>query len=168
MTPTEVFLLFLRKGLEPNERLAFTREIRNGIRNKDSNLCHNTYWNEPQLFSDELEKKFAERLIYNTSGNLRNPFGGWGCSSTCTCLTSFMKYLLYYVPTIIGTSKCKNKYLEREGIAIPKEVGYKRFWQRRLIKKWHDFLKENIRNGEAIFIYRSDIPDYKLKEGVKV
>lgn len=167
MTPTEVFFLFLRKGLDPNERLAFTREIRNKIRIRDRNLCCSRYWQEPALSYNVLEKEFAERLIRNSEYNLRNTLGGNGYSSACSCLTSFMKYLLYYVPSIIGDAKRKNKYLERETLEIPKEIGYKRFWQRRFIKKWHDFLNENIENSRSIFSY-CDIPDYKLIKDVKV
>ena len=170
MTPTEVFYLFLRKGaLTPNERLAFIREIRTKIRCGDARLCCATYWKEQIPTNDVLERTFAERLIWNSVANvLQNTLGKYGYSSCCICLTSFMKYLLYYVPTIIGDAKHKNKYLERENIETTNKIGYKRFWQRRLIKKWHDFLKEYIKNGNYIFFYRSDIPSYKLREGVTV
>lgn len=50
------------------------------------------------------------------------------------------------MPSIIGTAKKKNRYLERENAEIPSKIGYKRYWTLRLIKKWHEFIKENISN----------------------
>ena len=167
MTATEVFFFFLRKSLTPNERLAFTREIRNGIYTNDAKLCRRGFFDERTLYLSDLENKFAERLINNNnSWHLRNTLGKYGETTICTSLSSFMRYLLYYVPTIIGTSKKKNKYLERENISNEaiKKYGYKKYWQFHFIKKWHSFLKEYVINYDRRFSYT--VPNnFKLKRG---
>lgn len=162
MTATEIFKLFLRYGLEPNERLAFMTEIRWNIHSKTGTLCCKRYYGDPILPSHELENVFAERLIRNTWGSLWNAFGRHGGSTSCTSLSSFMKYLLYYVPSIIGNSKNKNKFIARIDVEIPKEKGYKRYWQLRLIKKWHKFLQENVRNYDRYIDVTSSMKNYKL------
>ena len=145
MTPTEIFKLFLKEGLEPNERLALTREIRGKIYRGYAPLCHKLFWYEKQLFNDDYEKTFVERLIRH-SWYGANTLGRGGRSSSCSSLSSFMRYLLYYVPSIIGTYRNKNRFLEMVNVKIPKSQGYKRYWELRLIKKWHDFLKENVKH----------------------
>lgn len=146
MTATEIFKLFLRKGVTPNERLALMTEIRKNARNKDNvYLWRQRYWNEPPKEVHEVEDSFAERIMFNSS-YVANHLGKYGESSCCTCLSSFMRYLLYYMPSIIGTSKEKNRFLGREDTEIPDKIGYKRYWESRLIKKWHDFVRENISN----------------------
>ena len=157
MTATEIFKLFLKHGLEPNERLAFMTEIRWDIHSKTGILCSNGHTLSPQ----ELENVFAERLIINTWGILSNRLGRYGQWAYCMSLSSFMKYLLYYVPSIVGNAKKKNKYLARIDAEIPKEKGYKRYWQSRLIKKWHAFLQENVRNYDKC-IDRMSVMNYKL------
>jgi len=145
MTPTEIFKLFLRDGLTPNERLAFMTEIRVKIRNKENLYIWRKRYYDEEKEPFEIENSFAERIMYNTM-YISNYLGRYGESSTCTSLSSFMRYLLFYMPSIIGTSKNKNRFLERENVEIPDKIGYKRYWETRLIKKWHDFIKENITN----------------------
>ena len=143
MTATEVFFLFLRKGnLTPNERLALVREIRNKIYYNHRPLCM-THYGEEELKRLDLENTFVERLIKNT-WYIPNHLGRGGLSSTCSTLSSFMKYLLYYVPSIIGSSREKNEYLKRENAVFENGIGYKRYWKDRFIKKWHDFINEYI------------------------
>lgn len=161
MTATEIFKLFLKHGLEPNERLAFMTEIRWNIHSKTGTLCTKRYYNEPTLPPQKLEKVFVERLIRNTWGTLSNRLGRNGDWAYCMSLSSFMKYLLYYVPRIIGNAKKKNKYLARIDAEMPKERGYKRYWQLRLIKKWHVFLQENVRNYDKYIYLKGDM-NYKL------
>ena len=130
MKATEIFLLFLKKGLEPNERLALTNEIRVAIRT--NKIFKPIYWNDKYIMPSELEKIFVEKLIRNTRYT-SNTLGNYGDSSSCTCLTSFMKYLLYYVPSIVGNSRNKNRFLARVDAEIPSGKGYKRYWELRLI-----------------------------------
>ena len=165
MTPTEVFKLFLKRGLEPNERLAFTRVIREKIYCRDKTFYRSVWYNEQVPPRGEMERIFVERFLKLT-WYTRNTLGRDGCSSCCTSLSSLMKYILHYNPEIIGTSNHKNKYLERGNVEIPKGKGYKRFWELRLIKKWHEFLNEYIANGDYRFWYVSHIPDYVLKRRV--
>lgn len=163
MTITEVFFLFLRNGnLTPNERLALTREIRNKIYSGYAPLCRNGFVLD---YSNRYinEATFAERLIRN-SWSMHNTLGRFGLASTCSSLSSFMRYLLYYLPSIIGTAKKKNKYLERENIVIEIKIGYKKYWETRLIKKWHDFLKEYITHYDRQFY--SPPSSFNLKEGI--
>ena len=161
MTATEIFKLFLKHELEPNERLAFMTEIRWNIHSKTGTLCSKRHYNDPTLSPQELENVFVERLIRNTWGTLSNRLGRYGHWTYCMSLSSFMKYLLYYVPSIIGNAKNKNKYLARIDVEIPKERGYKRYWQSRLIKKWHAFLQENVRNYDKNIYLIGDM-NYKL------
>lgn len=166
MTPTEVFKLFLRKGLEPNERLAFVRVIREKLYRKDDTFFRSVWYNEQVPPREEMERIFVERFMKLT-WYTRNTLGRDGCSSCCTTLSSLMKYILYYNPQIIGTSKHKNKYLERGNIEIPNGKGYKRFWELRLIKKWHNFLNEYIANGDYRFWNINHIPNYVPKRIVE-
>lgn len=161
MTATEIFKLFLKHGLEPNERLAFMTEIRWNIHSKTGTLCSIRYYNDLTLSPQEIENVFVEKLIRNTWGVLINRLGRYGHWTYCMSLSSFMKYLLYYVPSIIGNAKNKNKYLARIDVEIPKERGYKRYWQSRLIKKWHAFLQENVRNYDKNIYLIGDM-NYKL------
>lgn len=149
MTATEIFKLFLRKGVTPNERLALMTEIRKNVRNKDNvYLWRQRYWNEPLKEIHEIETSFAERVMYN-SHYVDNHLGRYGESSGCTSLSSLMRYLLYYMQSIIGTARKKNRFLGREEVEIPEKMGYKRYWESRFIKKWHEFLKENVRNYDS-------------------
>lgn len=163
MTITEVFFLFLRNGnLTPNERLALTREIRNKIYSNYPPLCRNDFnLGDSNRYINEAT--FAERLISN-SWYMYNTLGRFGSASCCSSLSSFMRYLLYYLPSIIGTAKKKNKYLERENIEIEIKIGYKKYWETRLIKKWHDFLKEYIARYDRLFI--DNHQTFNLKEGI--
>ena len=161
MTPTEVFILFLKHGLEPNERLAFMTEIRTKIRSNMKVLTRKVYWDEIPLDSHGLEKVFVERIMRN-SRFIDNTLGSYGYSSTCTSLSSFMKYLLYYIPSIIGDSNHKNRFIGRIEVEIPRKVGYKRYWQLRLIKKWHNFLKEYIKNYDRYVDFPSSYTKYNL------
>lgn len=145
MTPTEVFKLFLKNGVTPNERLALMTEIRINVRNKQNEYLWRKRFFDEKKEVHEIENTFAERIMYNTV-NTVNHLGKYGESSYCTSLSSFMRYLLYYMPSIIGTTKKKNRYLERENAEIPSKIGYKRYWTLRLIKKWHEFIKGNISN----------------------
>lgn len=169
MTPTEIFKLFLKHGVTPNERLALMTEIRKNIRNKDNfYLWRQRYWNEPQKEIHEIEGSFAERIMYNTS-YISNHLGRYGESSTCTSLSSFMRYLLYYMPSIIGTAKKKNRFLGREDSEIPEKVGYRRYWETRLIKKWHNFLKENIaRYDMHVTPWGYSYNEWMLRNGVEL
>lgn len=145
MKPTEVFKLFLKHGLTPNERLAFTTEIRVRIRCNDQYIWRKTWYEENIPTVYEMEDVFVERIMKN-SYYITNTLGRYGYSSACCCLSSFMKYILFYIPSIIGTSNKKNRFLERETVEIPEKIGYKRFWESRLINKWHEFLEEYIAN----------------------
>lgn len=145
MTPTEVFKLFLKNGVTPNERLALMTEIRINVRNKENSYLWRKRFFDEKKEVHEIENTFAERVMFNSS-YLSNHLGKYGESSCCTSLSSFMKYLLYYMPSIIGTSEKKNRYLERENAEIPSKIGYKRYWTLRLVKKWHEFIKGNISN----------------------
>ncbi len=145
MTPTEVFKLFLKHGLTPNERLAFVTEIRVRIRCNDLYLWRKYWWEKEPLTVQRMENIFAERIMKN-SYYITNNLGRYGDSSACCCLSSFMRYLLFYMPSIIGCSKKKNRFLDRETVEIPEKIGYKRFWESRLINKWHKFLEEYIDN----------------------
>ena len=145
MTATEIFKLFLKKGVTPNERLALMTEIRKNVRNKENlYIWRKRSYNEEKEVH-EVEDSFAERIMCNSS-YIANHLGKCGESSCCTSLSSFMRYLLYYMPSIIGTSKEKNRFLGREEVEIPDKIGYKRYWETRLIKKWHDFIRKNISN----------------------
>jgi hypothetical protein len=165
MTPTEVFKLFLKNGdLDPNERLAFIRTIRNGVRLNHGALCKYKYITTNPMTPSDYERNFAERIMV-ISWYTNNNLGKDGSSSSCTSLSSFMRYFLYYVPNVIGNSKHKNKYIERMDVEIPKITSYKKYWQRRLIKKWHDFLKENILNyDEHVDVWCYPYNRYQLKK----
>lgn len=167
MTPTEIFKLFLRHGVDPCERLALTREIRTKIHCNDTVLCARHWYNEQIMEWYDLENVFADRLIITTRlfSNTLGPYGSW---TSCYNLSSFMKYLLYYVPSIIGDARHKNKYLERANVEIPKNKGYKKYWQLRLIKKWHEFLTKYVKNYDR-YIYSYDtMKYYKLKDDIRL
>ena len=101
MTPTEIFKLFLKHGVTPNERLALMTEIRTNIRNKNNlYIWRKKFYSEKEKEIFEIENSFAERIMYN-SMYLSNHLGRYGESSTCTSLSSFMRYLLFYMPSII-------------------------------------------------------------------
>ena len=93
---------------------------------------------------------------------INNTLGHYGEASSCTSLSSFMKYLLYYIPSIIGTSRSKNRFIGRIEVEIPDKVGYKRYWQLRLIKKWHNFLKENVKRYDRYVDVPSSFTKYDL------
>lgn len=158
MTPTEIFRLFLKNGVTPNERLAFTTVIRNDLyrnRNKRKLLWRKDCWDYDR--KDDIQilvHSFAERIMLN-SCQVRNNFGSYGTSSSCTSLSSFMKYLLFYIPKIVGTARQKNRFLSKEVVEIPENIGYKRYWESKLIKKWHNFLKENVVGYDTYFVARS-------------
>lgn len=160
MTPTEIFMLFLKHGLEPNERLAFMTEIRAKIRTDNKIITRQAFYDTPLTFS-EWEKVFVERIMRN-SRYIYNSLGHYGYSSNCTSLSSFMKYLLYYIPSIIGNSRKKNRFIGRIEVEIPDKVGYKRYWEARLIKKWHKFLKEYVKNYDKYVDVPSSYTKYKL------
>ena len=160
MTPTEIFMLFLKHGLEPNERLAFMTEIRAKIRTNNKIITRQAFYEAPLTFS-EWEKVFVEKIMRN-SRYINNSLGHYGYSSNCTSLSSFMKYLLYYIPSIIGNSRKKNRFIGRIEAEIPDKVGYKRYWEARLIKKWHKFLNEYVRNYDKYVDYPSSNTKYKL------
>lgn len=80
-----------------------------------------------------------------------------------------MRYLLFYMPSIIGTSNHKNRFLERENAEISDKIGYKRYWENRLIKKWHNFLKENItRYDRYVNPWGYSYNKWMLKDSVKL
>ena len=160
MTATEVFKMFIREGVTAPERLALTREIKRCFRDENS-FFYKRCWGYEIPSREVVEKTFVERII-EVSSYYNNPFGGCGCASRCSTLTSFMKYFLYYLPRIVGNAKNKNKYLKMSNIEVIESQGYKRFWQLRLIKKWHEFLKANIANAEYVFGYGTT-PNYRLK-----
>ena len=164
MRPTEVFKLFLKYGLTPNERLAFTTEIRAKIHHNDQCIWWKYSWGKaPTVY--EMENIFAERIMKN-SYHTTNNLGRYGYSSACCCLSSFMRYLLYYIPSIIGCSKKKNRFLERETVEIPEKIGYKRFWESRLINKWHKFLEEYIANYKYTSCDAHYYTLYRLKKDI--
>lgn len=169
MTPTEVFKLFLRNGVTPNERLALMTEIRAKIRDKNNlYIWRKRYYNEADKEVFEIEKIFAEQIMKN-SYYISNHLGRYRDSSCCSSLSSFMRYLLFYMPSIIGTSNHKNRFLERENAEISDKVGYKRYWENRLIKKWHNFLKENItRYDRYVNPWGYSYNKWMLKDGVKL
>ena len=58
---------------------------------------------------------------------------------------------------------------ERENAEISDKVGYKRYWENRLIKKWHNFLKENItRYDRYVNPWGYSYNKWMLKDGVKL
>lgn len=160
MTPTEIFKLFLKNGVTPNERLAFTTVIRNDLyisrnRRRRRLLWRKDYWDyDVEVDIQILVHSFAERIMLN-SHQVHNNFGSYGTSSSCTYLSSFMKYLLFYMPKIVGTARQKNRFLSKEVVEIPENIGYKRYWESRLIKKWHNFLKENVVGYDTYFVARN-------------
>lgn len=94
MTPTEVFKLFLKNGVTPNERLALMTEIRINVRNNQNKyLWRKCYFDEKKEVH-EIENTFAERIMHNTIYTA-NHLAKYGESSYCTSLSSFMRYLLY-------------------------------------------------------------------------
>ena len=159
MTATEIFKLFLKEGLEPNERLAFITQIRVQIRLNNCVLCKKIGFLDKMSTPQDFEKDFIERLVMHTKC-------GWYRRSCCS-LTSVMRYLLYYVPTITGNSRKPNKFLAKYDIEIPKGVGYKRYWESRLIKKWQDFIKKRVKSYDK-FIYSTGSMKYYLKDDTRV
>ena len=163
MTPTEVFKLFLKEGLMPNERQAFLKELKYRVYNRDIVFYKPIRWNDNPISILEMNKKYVERFIQET-WCFYAPFGEY---HTCSSLSSFMRYLLKAFPNITGNSRNRNTYLERENIKDFGKLGYKTYWDKRFIKKWHDFLKKYIENGDVIFFSMFKIPIYRLKTNIE-
>jgi hypothetical protein len=166
MTASEVFYKFYRETLEPNERVAFMLIIKK--ESKEINKLLLLYSDEPQYLqlgyiNKTLEKEFVERFIRGTWSR-HNTLGRYGYGSSCCRLSSFMKYFIHYFPSVIGTARVKNKYMARIPITDDRGIGYKEYHRRRLIKKWHDFLKENVVNYNQHIAYYVDTKNYKLKK----
>lgn len=166
MTPTEIFKLFLKHGLDPYERRAIALELKKRIYLNDDVLCKQIYYGE-MIDRRDIEREFAERLMV-ISRIARNTCGTYGEWSYCYSLSSFMRYLLYYVPSIIGNAKNKNKYLEMANVEIPKNMGYKHYWERKFINKWHTFLKEHVRGYDRYVASMSSMEKYELKDDIRL
>jgi len=172
-TMTEIFLQFL-DTLHPKEKKAFLEAIKHYF-SLYNNYCLTSTNEKPKRCFFYDSKTMVEQLIYR--GLYDNSY------HVCSSLCSFMRYLLVNkFPEIVGydSNFCyyrhrrfdggygkygRNELIDSMHYDSGKE-SYRSFHVKLYIKKWQDFLKENVVDYNKIFDFRKSFyMKFRIKDG---
>lgn len=137
MNITEIFLLFLKKELVPNERKAFIDTLK-----KD-------------FYRDMLPSRMIwtdTRIRKNCIGFRLNQGLCTSFYSCCSSLASLMRGILYSYFDILGGANMKNPLIESMHYNYGK-LGYRNYHIKYYCDKWRNFLRNNVENWEHLFYF---------------
>ena len=138
MNITEIFLLFLKKELSPNERKAFVNTLK-----KDFyvNMLRSYIWKD-----NRVRKNYIAFKVFQ---GLRTGF-----YSYCSSLSSLMHAILYSYFDILGNANMKNPLIESMHYDCGK-LGYRKYHIKYYCDKWHNFLRNNVKDYHYSFYFSS-------------
>ena len=144
MNITEIFLLFLRKELTLNERKAFINILKKDFYTQM--LRSRSMWTDNRFRKNYIAFRLHQGLYTNFY-------------SCCTTLSSLMRGILYSYYDILGSANMKNPLIESMRYDCGK-LSYRNYHIKYYCDKWHDFLRNNVKNWERLF-YFSNVLDQK-------